>query len=148
MLLSFPALRKTDARKPLAAQLAIAPLGGLLACIVFFLFVTARFDVIMALPSVPTWPSRDRSAVREPDLRVHLGPEGYVVVTAGRDRMTIPRLEGALDVSALCSRARRELDFRPDIHVVRLVPDDGVPFAEVTSSYDALLERRCAELHR
>lgn len=131
-------------RKPLTAQLAIAPLCGLLACSALFLFVTARFDVIAALPSVPTWPAPQIR--REPDLRVHLGAWGYTVTTAGRDRAVIARQGGMLDLSGLCSRARRELDHRPDVRVVRLVPDDGVTFDEVTASYDALLERRCADL--
>src|SRR5688572_1170526 len=100
-------LLSTRLRKPLTAQLAIAPLGGLLACFAFFLFVTARFDVIAALPSVPTWPGPELE--RAPDLRVHLGARGFAVTTAGRDRAVIARRGGMLDLSGLCSRARREL---------------------------------------
>jgi hypothetical protein len=51
-----------------------------------------------------------------------------------------------LDRNALCSRARRELDDYPSIGVVRLMPNDGITFEEVAASYDALLERRCADL--
>lgn len=79
---------------------------------------------------------------------MHLGAWGYTVTTDGGDRAVIARLRGTLDLDALCSRARRELDYRPDVRVVRLMPDDGVSFAEVAASYDALLARRCADLAR
>lgn len=146
MLLGFQSPLDPSARKPLTVQLALAPLSGVLACCVFFLFVTARFELIAALPSVPTWPAPQRARSHEPDLRVRIGAVGYTVTTAGRDRATIARRAGMLDLKALCSRARRELDYRPDVRVVRIVPDDGVTFDEVTASYDALLERRCADL--
>jgi hypothetical protein len=145
-MLSFEERAGSNARKPLTAQLAIAPLAGLLACCAFFLFITARFEVVAALPSVPTWPTPDSPLTREPDLRVHLGAWGFVVTTAGRDRAVIARLDGTLDLNALCSRARRELDHRPDVRVVRLMPGDGITWDEVTASYDALLQRRCADL--
>jgi hypothetical protein len=146
LMLGFEAQARSSARKQLTAPLALAPLCGLLACCAFFLFITARFDVVMALPSVPTWPAASTGHARERDLRVHLGAWGYTVTTAGRDRVVIARHDGALDLNALCSRARRELDFYPDVRVVRLMPDDGVTFDEVMTSYDALLERRCADL--
>lgn len=145
-MLSLPVSARSSARKPLNAQLALTPLCGVLACCAFFLFVTARFDVMMMLPSVPTWRAQGTSTARERDLRVHLGAWGYTVTTAGRDRVVIARRNGVLDLQALCSRARRELDHHPDVRVVRLMPDDGVPFEEVVASYDALLERRCAGL--
>ena len=145
-MLSFPAPARANTRKPLTAQLALAPLFGVLACCVFFLFVTARFEVIAMLPSVRTWRAPNIPVARERDLRVHLSARGYAVTTAGRDRAIIPRRNGVLDLNALCSRARRELEHYPDIRVVRLTPDDGVTFDEVIASYDALLERRCATL--
>jgi hypothetical protein len=147
-MLSLEGWASSSARKPLTARLAVAPLAGLLACCAFFLFITARFEVIAALPSVPTWPTPDTPLAREPDLRVHLGTWGFAVTTAGRDRAVIARLDDTLDLNALCSRARRELDHRPDVRIVRLMPDDGVTWDEVTASYDALLQRRCADLPR
>jgi hypothetical protein len=147
-MLSFQVAARANGRKPVAAPLALAPLCGLLACCVFFLFVTARFEMIAMLPSVPTWRAPSAPLARERTLRVHLGAWGYTVTTAGRDRAVIARRNGVRDLEALCSRARRELDHYPDIRIVRLMPDDGVSFDEVIASYDALLERRCANLPR
>jgi len=145
-MLSFQVSAQPNARKPLNAQLALAPLCGVLACCVFFLFVTARFDAIAMLPSVPSSRAPRMPLARERDLRIHLGAWGYIVTTAGRDRAVIVRRNGILDLNALCSRTRRELHHYPDIRIVRLMPDDGVTFDEVIASYDALLERRCANL--
>lgn len=143
-MLSFQVSAGGNACKPLNAQLALAPLCGVLTCCVFFLFVTARFEIVAMLPSVPTWRAPDTPPTRERELRVHLSAVGYAVTTSGHDQAIIARRNGLLDLNALCSRAHREREHYPDIRVVRLVPDDGVTFDEVIASYDALLERRCA----
>lgn len=127
-------------KKAVDASIPLIPFIDLLLCCVMFLLVTAVWNQLASLDAtqnVPGSPTVDRPAPEPLRLVLHVHDHGYLLSSTAGERIDIPKVGDAYDLSALRERLAAYRSADPTRRDLTIAPDDGVAYDALVQAMDA-----------
>lgn len=136
-------------KKPVDAELNLIPFIDLLVCCICFLLITAVW-VQMAQIDISQQgrgPGDEATPAPRPvSVAVLVDDEGYTI-TAGSERLVIPRQGAVYDTVALAHQLRQMRPRLPDTVKLTVAADDRVKYRHLVRTMDVALQSHFTNLH-
>ena len=138
-------------KKPVDAELNLVPFIDLLVCCICFLLITAVWTQISRINVTQGQKSSaaERKEEKPPEMKIKIvllvGEDGYTI-TAGAERLVIPKQGKVYDTTRLGKQLRDIKVQQPNKSDITVAVEDGIRYTHIVTAMDIALQQHFSQL--
>lgn len=138
-------------KKPVDAELNLVPFIDLLVCCICFLLITAVWTQMARIKVTQgqKGSAAEKEEEKPPEMQVKIvvlvGEEGYII-TAGAERLVIPKQGKLYDTTKLAKQLRDIKVQRPNKNDITVAVEDDIRYTHIVEAMDIALQQHFTQL--